>query len=87
MTKRDWVEGLLFAGFRLIAALLLLAGGLALVVQLVDSWYQFDPNYFGGFFLGVLFRPLLALATGALLHLLAGRVAACMATRFADSSK
>lgn len=86
MTKQDWIEALLFSGFRLMAAGLILIGGLSLVFQLVDSWYQFDPNYFGGFFLSTLFRPMVLVLTGILLHSVASRLARSMAGPFSSSS-
>lgn len=82
MNKKDWVEGMLFAGFRLMAAGCILLGGLSIVFQLISAWDRFDPNYLGAFIAGTLLRPLVLVAAGILLHLLSGKLAHRMATRF-----
>ena len=82
MNKKDWVEGLLFSGFRLMAAGCVLLGGLGLVFQLIGAWDRFDPNYLGAFIAGTLLRPLVLVATGIALHLLSGKLAHRMAARF-----
>ena len=82
MDKRDYLECLLFAGLRLIAVGLLLAGGLGLIFQLVESWYRFDPNYLGSFLLGTVFRPAVIGFVGLVLWKASARLARCMAARF-----
>ena len=67
MDKKILTESLLFAGLRLIAVSLLLLGGLDLVLQVLDSWYRFDPNYLLQFFLQTVLQPFLLLFSGGLL--------------------
>jgi len=86
MTKQDWTEVLLFSGFRLMATGLRITGVLFLLFQLVESWHQFDPNYFGAFFLSTLFRPLFLFLAGVLLHFLAKPLSKYMARPFSRSS-
>ena len=82
MNTKDWVEGLLFAGFRLMAAGCVLLGGLSVLFQLLDAWHRFDPNYLGAFIAGTLLRPIVLIVTGIILHLLSGKLAHRMAARF-----
>jgi hypothetical protein len=85
MNKKDWVEGLLFAGFRLMAASIILLGGLSIVFQLLEAWHRFDPNYLGAFLAGTLLRPAILFLTGIVLHLMAGKLAHRMAAGFTRS--
>lgn len=82
MNKKDLVEGLLFAGFRIAAAGCILFGLLSLVFQLLDSWYRFDPNYLGTFLAETVLRPIVMVGAGILLHLLSGSLARRMSSRF-----
>ena len=86
MTKQELAEVILFSGFRLLAATVMLLGVISLVFQLTESWFQFDPNYFGSFFFSTLFRPLVLILAGILTHLLSGRLARTMARPFRQSS-
>ncbi|MFO7725855.1 MAG: hypothetical protein R6V45_09935 [Oceanipulchritudo sp.] len=60
-------ESLLFAGFRLMAVALILMGGLDLFLQVLDSWYRFDPNYLVSFLLQTVLKPFLLLLSGGFL--------------------
>lgn len=84
MKKRDLLDCLLFAGLRLIAVVLLLFGMLALIVQLMESWYRFDPNYLGTFLMDALFRPVLYLLSGTILYRIAPRLAQLMSRGLPD---
>lgn len=75
MNKNDWIEGLLFAGCRLIGIALIVAGLLGLVFQLMDSWSAFDPSYLWEFLASTILRPLIVIITGLMLLALSGRVA------------
>lgn len=79
MSKADLIECLCFAGLRLLAFALALAGLLQLVFALLDAWYHFDPNYLGAFFSARLLRPLLILLWGLILYPLAPSLARFMA--------
>jgi len=81
-TRKDWVEGILFAGFRLMAVALLLTGLLGMAFQLLDSWYRFDPNYLGAYFAEILLRPFILCMTGGILYLLSRWMAHRMAARY-----
>ncbi len=81
-TKKDWVEGILFAGFRLMAVGLLLTGLLGMAFQFLESWYRFDPNYLGTFLAETILRPLMVFITGALLYAGSGWMARRMAVRY-----
>jgi hypothetical protein len=72
MNRRELLDCLLFAGLRLMAVALLIAGGLELFFQLVESWYRFDPNYLGAFLFQTVFRPTGLLLAGLALYFLAG---------------
>ena len=85
MDKKDWVEGLLFAGFRIIAVVCLLTGALGFVFRLMDAWYRFDPNYLWAFIAGTVLRPLIIALAGALLYALSGRLSRRMAARHGGS--
>ena len=82
MNKKDLVEGLLFAGLRTLSTGCILAGLLGIALQLLDSWYRFDPNYLGAFLAETVIRPLVLAGGGLLLHLLAPVLARSMAARF-----
>ncbi|MEX0320773.1 MAG: hypothetical protein AB3N63_01300 [Puniceicoccaceae bacterium] len=82
MDKKDMVESLLFAGFRVMALLLMLTGLLGLVFQLLEAWDQFDPNYLGSFVTAILLRPIILILTGLVLHFSSGLMARLMAARF-----
>ena len=84
MNKQEMTEGLLFAGFRLMALALVLTGILTLFFQLAESWYQFDPNYLRIFLWGTLLRPVSLIAVGGGLHLLSARLARRMALPMAS---
>ena len=86
MTKQDWAEVILFSGFRLLAAGVFLVGAFSLIFQLAESWFQFDPNYLGSFFLSTLFRPLVWILAAIILHCLAGFLARTMARSFKQPS-
>ena len=81
-TKKDWIEGILFAGFRLMAVGLLLVGLLGMVFQLLESWYQFDPNYLGTFVSETILRPLIVFLAGLFLYAGSGLMARRMASRY-----
>jgi hypothetical protein len=81
MNKSDWVEGLLFAGFRLIAVICLLIGGIGMLFQLIEAWYRVDPNYLGSFLADTVLRPFIICLAGLLLYALSGRLARRMAVR------
>jgi hypothetical protein len=85
MNKREFTECLVFAGLRLLAVALLLAGGLGSLFALADAWYRFDPNYLGDFLRATLLRPGAILLTGVILFLGARRCAARMARAFAGT--
>jgi hypothetical protein len=82
MDKREFTECLLYAGLRLMAIGLLLAGGFGLIFQLVESWYRFDPNYLGAFLMGTIFRPALITLVGLVLLKASTGMARRMAARF-----
>ena len=86
MSKRDLVECLLLAGIRLLAVILILLGVLSLVMQLLESWYRFDPNYLGTFLMDTLFRPVLFLFSGAVLYGLSAGLARFMSKPVADET-
>ena len=44
MNKKDWVEAMLFAGFRLMAAGCGLLGGLSVLFQLIGAWDRFNRS-------------------------------------------
>ena len=75
MNKNDWIEALLFAGCRLIGIVMIVAGLLGLVFQLMDSWSAFDPSYLWEFLASTILRPTLVIIAGLMLLALAGRVA------------
>ena len=81
-TKKDWVEGILFAGFRLMAVGLLVVGLLGMIFQLLESWYRFDPNYLGTFVSETILRPLIVFMSGILLYAGSGMMARRMAGRY-----
>jgi hypothetical protein len=85
MNKKEWVEGLLFAGFRLVSTTSVLAGMVGMAFQFAASWDAFDPSYLGIFLLDTMARPLILVGAGILLHLLAGKLARSMASRFSRS--
>jgi hypothetical protein len=85
MNKKEWVEGLLFAGFRVLSTTSILAGMVGMAFQLAASWDAFDPSYFGNFLMDTLARPLILVSAGILLHLLAGKLARSMARGFSRS--
>jgi hypothetical protein len=85
MNKKDWVEGLLFAGFRLMSSTCILLGGLGIIFQLLDAWHRFDPSYLGAFLAGTVMRPVILLLAGVILHLSAGKLAHRMASGFSRS--
>ena len=87
MNKKDWSESILFAGFRLLAVACMLVGLLGIVLQFIDAWYRFDPNYLWAFIVATLLKPAVILAAGILLYLASGRMAHRMAVRFERSSK
>ncbi|MGC9450310.1 MAG: hypothetical protein ACP5I4_02590 [Oceanipulchritudo sp.] len=87
MNKKDWVEGILFGGFRLMGAACMLTGLLGVVFQLIDAWYRFDPNYLGNFIAATVLKPLILVAAGLLLHAFSGRLSRRMARRFDHGSK
>ena len=82
MNKKDWVESLLFAGFRLMSVTCLLIGRLGMVFQLLETWSRFDPNYLGAFLAGTILRPAIVLLVGVLLHLFSAKLAHRMASAF-----
>jgi chromate transport protein ChrA len=71
MNRRELLDCLLFAGLRLMAVALLIAGGLELFFQLIESWYRFDPNYLAAFLFQTVFRPVVLILAGLVLYLLA----------------
>jgi hypothetical protein len=79
MNKNELIDGLLFAGLRLLAVVLFLIGGLQLVFALADAWYRFDPNYLGSFFFSTVFRPAVLLVAGTILYLFTGPICRCLA--------
>lgn len=85
MNKKDWVEGMLFAGFRIVSTTCILAGLIAAAFQLTASWDAFDPSYLGIFLLDTMARPLILLIAGVFLHLMTGKLARSMASRFSRS--
>ena len=85
MNKKDWVEGLLFAGFRIISTGVILVGLLGLVFQIIDTWYRFDPNYLGSYLADTLLRPFIMILAGVFLHAIASRMSHRMAARFSHS--
>jgi hypothetical protein len=80
MNRRELTESLLFAGLRLLAVGLLLAGALGLAFELGDAWYRFDPNYLGDFLMATVYRPTLVLGAGIILFFLARRLARACAS-------
>ena len=84
MNKQEMTEGLLFAGFRLMAVALVLIGVLTLFFQLAESWYQFDPSYLRIFLWGTLLRPLALIVVGGGLHLISAPLARRMASPMAS---
>ena len=85
MNKKDWVEGLLFAGFRIMSAGCMLLGSLGTIFQLLETWSRFDPNYLGAFIASTLLRPVIVLLAGILLHLLSAKLARRMASGISHS--
>ena len=81
-SKKDWVEEILFAGFRLMAVGLMLVGLLGVIFQLLESWFQFDPNYLGTFVSETILRPLIVFLTGLILYAGSGLMARRMAGRY-----
>ncbi len=81
MDKKEMVESLLFAGFRITALVLMLVGFFALVFQLLEAWDQFDPNYLGSFVNANLLRPIILVLVGLLLHFCSGFMARRAAAR------
>ena len=79
MNKKDWIEGLLFAGFRLLAVTLIIIGLIGAVLQLLNSWYAFDPSYWGEFLASTVLRPLILIMVGLLLMAISGKMAKSMA--------
>lgn len=82
MDRKVLTESLLFAGFRLMAVAFILIGGLDLVLQILDSWYRFDPNYLAAFLLQTVLQPFLLLLAGGLLL----RFSASLARRLSAGS-
>ena len=82
MNKKDWVEGMLFAGFRILAVACLLIGLLGMVFRMLDAWYRLDPNYLGTFLADTLLRPFLVFLTGLILYGFSGRLSRRMASGY-----
>ncbi len=85
MNKKDWIEGLLFAGFRLMAVALIIIGLLSLLFQLINSWSAFDPSYLWPFLASTILRPSIVILTGLLLMAISNRLAHSMAKRHKHS--
>ena len=85
MNKKEWVEGMLFAGFRLVSTTCFLAGLIGMAFQLTSSWDAFDPSYLGIFLLDTMARPLILIGAGIFLHLFAGKLSRSMTSRFGHS--
>ena len=81
MNKKDWIEGLLFAGFRFLAVVLIVFGFLGLVFQLLESWQSFDPSYLSHFLASTVLRPVIVILTGLVLMTISSRLAHSMANR------
>lgn len=79
MNKKDWTEALLFAGLRIMAIMLIIAGSLGLLFQLVESWSAFDPSYLRQFFTSTVLRPLIVVITGVCLLGISGRLSRMLA--------
>lgn len=84
MNSHSFVRGLLFAGFRLTAALLILIGGLTLLFQFSETWFHFDPSYLGAFAFSLFFRPLVLMVAGLGLYRFAPRLSRLAAKAFPD---
>lgn len=68
MDKADLIESFCFAGLRLLAFSLVLAGALRLLFAVLDVWYRFDPNYLGAFLGAHFLRPAILLLVGLVLY-------------------
>jgi hypothetical protein len=79
MQPKEHAETLIFSGLSLLAVILCLTGLLQLTFNLLESWYYFDPNYLGSFFLQVLIRPLLFILSAFLLKCSARRLSRFLA--------
>ena len=55
-------------GVRLIALLFICGGVLLLLGNVLETAWDFNPNYLGYYFATQLLRPVLAIALGALLY-------------------
>lgn len=87
MKPQSFVHGLLFAGFRLAGGLLLVLGGLTLLFQFTETWFQFDPSYLRAFAFSLFFRPLVLIATGLGLYRCAPRLARLASRTFRESEE
>lgn len=86
MSKQELVESLLFAGFRLMAVGLAIMGILSMVTRLADSWYRFDPSYFGAWFTATLLQPALFLAVAVFLFTRGPTLSKKTASRFSSEN-
>jgi len=62
-------------GVRLIALLFVSGGVLLLLGNVLETAWDFNPNYLGYYFATQLLRPLLTLLTGAVLYATSGKIA------------
>jgi len=79
MNKKDWIEGFLFAGMRILAVAMIVVGLLGLVFQLLDSWSAFDPSYLADFLASTVLKPMIVIAAGLVLLAVSGRLAKSLA--------
>ena len=70
MTK----EAFAIIGIRLLSILLLAFAAIQLIANVMDSAWEFNPNYLGHYFATQLLRPLLALGSGILLAAFSGKI-------------
>lgn len=70
MTKEEFA----IVGLRLLGVLFLGAGGVLLLGNVLETAWDFNPNYFGYYFTTQLLRPFLLFIFGSILLFLGGKI-------------